>query len=315
MVATERAATCWRAGGVVAFPTETVYGLGAAARNPQAIERVYAAKGRPRHHPLIVHLPDLEAMADWGVANEAAWQLARRFWPGPLTLVLPRAAHVLDALTGGQATVALRVPSHPVALALLRAFGDGVAAPSANRYGHISPTRAEHVIGDYRDDDGLLVIDGGPCGVGVESTIVDCSGVSPRLLRLGGLSVSDIAASLGVDAASLQGLQAAEPPRVPGTLARHYAPRTPTLVTRTGVAHPSDAAVLALRDRPAGHDGPWLKLPTDPRGAAELLYALLRELDSAGAERIELEAVPEEAAWAVIADRLKRAAEPLEELP
>lgn len=318
-VAAQRAAERWRAGELVAFPTETVYGLGAAARSAEAVAKVFAAKGRPSDHPLIVHLPEVALMPDWGEPNEAAWALARRYWPGPLTLVLRRAPHVLDAVTGGQPTVALRVPDHPVALALLRGFGDGVAAPSANRFGRISPTCAEHVATDYAADASLLIVDGGPCGVGVESTIVDCSGPAARVLRLGGVALDDLAATLGVAVASLRSAAtpvgfAPESPRVPGALERHYAPRTPTRLTAAGVEHGHEVAVLALRERPRGHRGPWVQLPNDPQRAAARLYAALRELDAAGASAIELEAPPPEAPWAVIDDRLRRAAAPQKEL-
>jgi len=203
-VAARRAAAAWGAGELVAFPTETVYGLGAAARDPEAVGRVFAAKRRPVDHPLIVHLADAGSLGDWARdVPLAARRLAAACWPGPLTLVLWRRADVPEAVTGGQPTVALRVPGHPVALALLRAFGDGVAAPSANRFGRVSPTTADHVMADLADVEPLLVVDGGPCPVGIESTIVDLTGAQPVVRRLGGVAVAELATALGMQPGAL----------------------------------------------------------------------------------------------------------------
>lgn len=310
--ASARAVAVWRAGGLVAFPTETVYGLGADATNPQAVERIFAAKGRPRNHPLIVHIADAQALPVWvSRVPVAAERLAQALWPGPLTLVLPKSARVPVGVTGGQATVALRVPQHPVALALLRAFGGGVAAPSANRFGRVSPTCAAHVMSDLATVDGLLVVDGGVCAVGVESTIVDLSGAQPWVLRLGGVPLATVAAVLGLAPESLLRSADAALPRVPGALARHYAPVTPTRLQLAGLPLPLDAAVLSLRPAPVGHRGRWGQLPSDPLAAAARLYAMLRELDAAGAPELVLEALPEAPCWATIADRLQRAAAPL----
>jgi L-threonylcarbamoyladenylate synthase len=306
-----QAATVWRTGGLVAFPTETVYGLGADAANTAAVERIFAAKGRPRSHPLIVHIADIADIEGWVAAfPEPAERLAAALWPGPLTLVLPRGPRVSLAVTGGQPTVAIRVPRHPVALALLRRFGGGVAAPSANRFGRVSPTRADHVARDFAEIEELLIIDGGPCAVGVESTIVDLSGPTPRVLRLGGVPVERIAAVLDTPPEVLQAPLAAPTPRVPGTLQRHYAPDTPTRLVRAGDPLPPSAAVLAMRPLPATHRGPWRRLPDNPEGAATALYAMLRELDAAGAPVLMLEMVPDGPDWAVVADRLRRAAVP-----
>ena len=312
-VAAERALAAWRAGALVAFPTETVYGLGADAANPAAVERIFAAKGRPRNHPLIVHLADAVDLSTWaGAVPEAAERLAAALWPGPLTLVLPKAERVPLAVTGGQPTVALRVPQHPVALALLRAFGGGVAAPSANRFGRVSPTLAAHVLADFARFDDLLVIDGGACAVGVESTIVDLSAATPRVLRLGGVPLARIAALLGQPLEALIAPPpAATAPRVPGALERHYAPDTPTRLLAAGEAPSPGAAVLARSQPSAGHHGPWRTLPDEPEAAAVVLYALLRELDASGAACLQLEMVPPGPAWAVVADRLRRAAAPL----
>ncbi|MEM1418303.1 MAG: L-threonylcarbamoyladenylate synthase, partial [Myxococcota bacterium] len=216
----DEAAAVLRRGGLVAFPTETVYGLGAAARDPEAVAKVFRAKGRPADHPLIVHV----AHADAAPAGAARWdaraaRLAERFWPGPLTLIVPKAGDVPGTVTGGQDTVGLRVPDHALARELLTAFGDGVAAPSANRFGAVSPTTAAHVALELADAVDLL-LDGGPCRVGVESTIVDLSGERARLLRPGGVAAEAIEEVLGTRLASAAGA-----PRAPGTLASHYAPR------------------------------------------------------------------------------------------
>ena len=311
--AAERAAAAWRAGGLVAFPTETVYGLGADAANRGAVERIFTTKGRPRHHPLIVHLADADALEAWVErVPEGAQRLVAALWPGPLTLVLRKAAWVPEVVTGGKATVAIRVPQHPVALALLRAFGGGVAAPSANRFGRVSPTEAAHVCDDFAAVPDLLVIDGGACGVGVESTIVDLSRAAPRVLRLGGVALATVAKLLEVPIEELvAGSGGVAAPRVPGALERHYAPDTPTRILGLGEVPDPDAAVLARSERPAGHRGPWRTLPSEPKAAAANLYRLLRELDGCGAACLQLEMVPAEPAWAVVADRLRRAAAPL----
>ncbi len=324
--AAAEAAAAWRAGGLVAFPTETVYGLGAAARDREAVADVFRAKGRPADHPLIVHLADAEQLPAWAEAvPDTAWRLAHAFWPGPLTVVLRRRQDVPAEVTGGQPTVALRVPGHPVALALLRAFDDGVAAPSANRFGHLSPTRAEHVVAELADapgGDGLLVVDGGPCDVGIESTIVDLSAARPLVRRLGAVTPEALALELGhpLDVAVGAGRERApraersvEPAvRVPGSLARHYAPQTPTRAVAVGAgdAAPDDVAVLARRPAPAGRTGPWAVLPDAPDAAARELYALLRGLDAAHAHAVWVEDVPDEAGWRAVADRLARATHP-----
>lgn len=317
-----RAVELLRAGELVAFPTETVYGLGADATNPQAVAKVFAAKGRPADHPLIVHLPGHDGLARWGRdLPELAWELAEQFWPGPLTLIVRRAAWVPDAVTGGQDTVGLRVPGHPLALDLLRAFaaakGDapcGIAAPSANRFGRISPTRAEHV----REELGervALVLDGGACQVGIESTIVDLSRGHPVLLRPGHLPAEQIALVAGCAIAPAD----AAAPRASGTLETHYAPRTPMVLVEPPhlAATLRDlriqglrTAVLARSVSPglSGMARRWLPAPADPLAYAHDLYASLRELDGAGFDRIVVERVPAEPAWEAVADRLRRAA-------
>lgn len=296
-------------GGLVAFPTETVYGLGADASSREAIARLYRVKGRPLDHPVIVHFADAGGAFGWArEVPAAARALAQEFWPGPLTLILKRAPHVGDFVTGGQDTVGVRVPAHPVAHELLVNFGGALAAPSANRHGRVSPTTAQHV----RDDLGAdvdCVLDGGACGIGIESTIVDLSSGSPRLLRPGGTSVVDLESVLGGKLA----MPDAGAPRVPGALPAHYAPTTPARLVRSDTLgeeiarHGSSAAVLAFGVPDARIDY-WLRMPREPEGYAHRLYAALRELDQAGCEAILIEAPPESPEWNAVLDRLRRAA-------
>ncbi len=307
-----RAAELLRQGEVVAFPTETVYGLGADASNPQAVAKIFALKGRPAAHPVIVHLADAARLDDWALEIPgAARKLASAFWPGPLTLVLKRAAGVPDAVTGGQDTVGLRVPSHPVAQALLRAFGSGVAAPSANKFGRVSPTLPEHVFADFGRDV-PLVLDGGPTEVGIESTIVDLSGERARLLRPGGVSAVAIEAALGEPLASPDDIA----PRAPGTLPSHYAPKAHVrLVKRVELLE----TLASHRGRRIGVLALEVKVPrlnpalqrVVPAIAAEYaheLYAALRALDAQHVDVILVETPPQTPAWAAINDRLARAA-------
>jgi L-threonylcarbamoyladenylate synthase len=300
-----------RRGDLVGMPTETVYGLAGDAANPAAIRAIFALKGRPADHPLIVHLADAAQIDAWArEVPPAARTLAQRFWPGPLTLVLKRAHAVSDGVTGGQDTIGLRVPAHPVAQALLAAFGGGLAAPSANRFGHVSPTTAQHVREEFGD--ALpLVLDGGPCQVGIESTIVDLSSGAPRILRPGRIALDALEAALGTRLAS----GAAEhSPRVSGSLASHYAPRTPAELIQRGEL-PGRAAALArdgeavrvigIGHLPAGAEG--LELPATPLDYARHLYAALRAMDAEGADRILVEAAPDGDEWAAVRDRLQRA--------
>lgn len=301
----DEAVAALRRGEAIGLPTETVYGLAADARNPAAVARVFALKKRPADHPLIVHLADAAQLGDWARTVPAQAQaLAACFWPGPLTLVLPRAAHVADAITGGQDTVALRVPSHPLAHALLQAFGGGVVAPSANRFGRISPTLPEHVRAEFGDAV-PCVLDGGACTVGIESTILDLAGATPRILRPGAITRAMLEAALGTPVAS----QAApDSPRVSGSLPAHYAPRTPLqlvdpVVLRTTVP---DALCLARSvDVPVERG---LRLPADAEGYARGLYAALRDLDARGARLIRVERPPATPEWVGVHDRLNRAA-------
>lgn len=314
-----RAAACLRAGKLVAFPTETVYGLGADASNPQAIAAIFAAKGRPADHPLIVHLPDASHLERWAIDIPAvAGKLAAAFWPGPLTLILKRHPAVPDALTGGQDTVGLRVPDHPLALQLLREFGGanggGLAAPSANRFGRVSPTTAQHVREELGDAV-AMILDGGPCAVGIESTILDLSASEPRILRPGMLDAAVIATVLGY-APEFGGAQNA--PRVSGSLEAHYAPATALQLVAV-----ADLAATAQRALAAGHriavlaaaafaidhpDIAWRPASADPARFAHDLYANLRELDALDRDLILVAAPPDEEAWRAVIDRLRRAA-------
>lgn len=303
-----------RAGQLVGLPTETVYGLAADARNTQAVARIFAAKGRPADHPLIVHLASADQLDDWArEIPEAARRLAAAFWPGPLTLILKRQPDVPDAVTGGQDTVGLRVPAHPVAHAVLSAFGGGLAAPSANRFGRISPTTAAHVREEVGEAVGL-VLDGGPCRVGIESTIVDLTREVPVVLRPGAISAAAISAVLSRDVEA--GIRD-NAPRVSGSLAAHYAPRTPmrlvpatTLDAEAALASARGLrlAVLALHPAPASLARVnWQRAPAMPEAYAQDLYASLRALDAAGMDLILVEQLPETADWLAVRDRLMRA--------
>lgn len=310
----ETAASLLRAGALVAIPTETVYGLGADAEQPAAVARIFAAKGRPSSHPLIVHLPSADAL-DEGWAAEvppAARRLADVLWPGPLTLILRRGPRALDAVTGGLSTVGLRVPAHPLARALLERFGGGIAAPSANRFGSVSPTTAEHVhrdLGDRID----AVLDGGPCEIGIESTIVDVSTGVPRILRPGAITREMLEEILGAPV-----LAAGEDaPRAPGMLASHYAPRAKVHAVagdelearaRALVAQHGRIALLAPRELTIAMPGlEVIEVPADPAERARTLYASLRAIDERGLEHA-IVVLPEERGLGVaIADRLKKA--------
>jgi len=307
-----RAAAVLTAGGLVAFPTETVYGLGADASRDDAVARVYAVKGRPRAHPLIVHLAPEAVLDDWAIdVPDVARRLAKALWPGPLTMILKKSARVASAVTGGSDTVGLRVPSHPMARALLRAFGGGIAAPSANRFGAVSPTTADHVEADLGDDVDYI-LDGGACEVGVESTIVDLSRGGAVLLRPGGAPREVIEAITGPLAGADR-----DAPAAPGTLASHYAPRAKVIavslhdVPATVAAASGKLAVIA----PASAFAAWPTLPAmahplpdDVAGMARDLYAALRDLDAAGVDLIVAALPPEAGLGEAVADRLRRAA-------
>jgi L-threonylcarbamoyladenylate synthase len=309
-----RAAALLSAGGLVAFPTETVYGLGADASRDEAVGRIFDVKGRPRSHPLIVHLAPEARLADWAADVPAlAHRLAAAAWPGPLTLILRRGPRVAAAVTGGADTVGLRVPSHPLAQALLRAFGGGVAAPSANRFGAVSPTTADHVLADLRGEVDY-VLDGGPCTVGVESTIIDLSRGRPVLLRPGGLPREAIEAIAGpLHAAD------AHAPAAPGTLESHYAPRAEVIAVEledvTAVVAEQRGKVAVLAPGSAFARWPRLSaraypLPDDAAGMARELYAALREIDESGVDVVVAALPPAAGLGEAVGDRLRRAAGP-----
>ena len=325
-----RAVKLLQAGELVAFPTETVYGLGADAANPEAVAKVFAAKRRPADHPLIVHLPGAAYLDRWASGiPDVAWELVEAFWPGPLTLILKRAPEVPYAVTGGQETIGVRVPAHPVALELLRTYAQaggsrggmcGIAAPSANRFGRISPTTAAHVHQELGNSV-ALVLDGGPCPVGIESTIIDLShdrGLPPRLLRPGHISPEQIALVIGVLPTLLKADAGGKVPRVSGSLDSHYAPQTPMRLVVTeqvpaviGEMQGNDRRCgLLSRTRQSCVQMPHSQrhLPDEPKGFARGLYAVLRELDELGNDFIVVEDVPNDSAWAAVADRLRRAA-------
>jgi len=303
-----------RDGDLVAFPTETVYGLGADAQNPDAVRKVYEVKGRPATHPLIVHIDHPRLLERWALSvPPAAQALADRFWPGPLTLVLRRAPAVDLGITGGQDTVAVRVPAHPVAQQLLRAFGGGIAAPSANRYGHVSPTRADHVRDEFGDAV-KVVLDGGDCKIGLESTIVSCVDAVPRLLRPGFITLSQLRSVVPDVVAGSD----APAPRAPGSDAKHYAPATPLSIVNSRTleevvaqltADHEKVAVLAMRPpRLANRYMTWINAGRRADVYARELYVNLRTLDKSGAKEILVEEVPPGESWDAVRDRLRRAA-------
>lgn len=297
-IAAAHAARLLGEGKLVAFPTETVYGLGADAENEAAVRRIFEVKGRPQGHPLIVHLADASLLPGWAAdVPPAAARLAERFWPGPLTLILGRGPRVIPVVTGGQPTVGLRVPAHPLARTLLREFGRGVAAPSANRFGRVSPTTASHVREDLGSDADFL-LDGGPCAVGLESTIVDLSSGEPGILRPGGVTREALEEALGRPVP----VRASGPVRAPGRLESHYAPRA-----RVVLAEPGERVRRAEAFRREG-----LRVVEIPSPAPEKLYAALRAADREGADVIVVGLPREEGLGLAVADRLRKAAGPKE---
>ena len=313
--AIQQAAAVLRAGGLVAFPSETVYGLGADAMNPAAVARIFTLKGRPATHPLIVHIASVAALDQWALEiPDAARRVAEAFWPGPLTMILKRQAHVLDAVTGGQDSVGLRMPAHPLALALLMEFGGAIAAPSANRYGHVSATTAEHV----REEFGMAVdyiLEGGACRVGIESTIVSFLGDEPVILRPGVITSSMLAEVFGSPVLSPEVNQSL--PRAPGSDVAHYAPKTPaSCVTAERLAQilaqqSSSPAIAYLHHSeltPAQTEQLITRrMPMQADAYAQQLYAALRWADTLGVERLLIEMPPTGEAWLAVQDRLTRA--------
>jgi L-threonylcarbamoyladenylate synthase len=303
------------AGGLVAFPTETVYGLGADACNAQAVARIYAAKGRPADHPLIVHVASMDGLGDWADDVPAfAISLARDFWPGPMTLVVKRSALAADFVTGGQDTVGVRVPNHPVALGLLEVFakagGKGVAAPSANRFGNVSPTTAQAVSDELSDylADGDLILDGGACDVGVESTIIDCTEDVPKILRPGAITAQMISESTGLDVVgqSSDGVTVdSNAIRVSGSLEAHYAPAATVILDQSPVA---GQGFIAMADVVAGEGVVRLAAPKTHEEFARVLYSALRAADVQGLVTVVVAQPAGDGIAVAIRDRLKRAA-------
>lgn len=305
-----------RAGGLVAFPTETVYGLGADALNERAVRRIFEAKERPADDPLIVHIAQVQELSRLARnVPERAWELAKRFWPGPLTLVLERAACVPKVTTGGLETIAVRAPAHLVAQQLIRASGCPIAAPSANRFGRPSPTRAEHVLEDL---DGRidLILDGGPTSVGLESTVLDMTQDPPMVLRPGGITLEELQAVLG-EVKTLVPTDRASAQRSPGTRYRHYAPRARLLLVEPGQAEVLAHSLLVqghrvgvLLQRTLGLEDERVaveQMPTDLKSYAQRLFAALRTLDAQGVDVIIVESVEERGLGRAIMDRLRRA--------
>lgn len=313
-----QAVSILRSGGLVAFPTETVYGLGADATNAAAVAKIFAAKGRPGTNPLIVHVADASVARRYATAwPEAAQKLAQAFWPGPLSLVLPKSPAIVDAVTAGRPTVGLRVPDHPLALDLLRAFDGPVAAPSANKSNHVSPTAAQHVrdeLGDAVD----LILDGGPCRVGIESTVLDLSGAIPTILRPGGVAREQIEAVIGPVAMFSGAVPPAEAVASPGQLRLHYAPRTPAFRFNTSQRGQididlggSECGLIALSPMDVVKKwGRIVALSCRPEVYARHLYEILRELDGMDLAAIFIELPPDEPQWAAVRDRIIRATKP-----
>lgn len=311
-----QAVTILRHGGLVAFPTETVYGLGADAKNEEAIRKVFKAKGRPYDHPLIVHIGKIEELNVWARdIPPLAMKLARVFWPGPLTLILKKQSQVPDILTGRQDTIGIRIPKHPVALSLLQAFGSGIAAPSANKFTHISPTTAAAVKEELGKEVGLI-LDGGECEVGLESTILNLSTLQPTILRPGMISAQALEEVMGVKVTSSR--QDTPEPRVPGMHHLHYAPLTKALLIETKAIpqmveqlQPQDlpAAFLIYSDLtlPQSNKMHWVRMPPNAFQYAHHLYHMLRTLDNQHYKVIFIESVPHNVEWEAIRDRLLRA--------
>jgi len=311
------AALLLKQGRLVALPTETVYGLGADASNPEAVKRIFTAKGRPENHPLIVHIGSIEQINDWAVnIPDVVWRLANFFWPGPLTLILNKRPEVPLSVTGGQDTIALRMPDNPVTLSLLKAFGGGIAAPSANRFKHISPTTANHVLEELGSEVDLI-LDGGSCLLGVESTILDLSGEHFRLLRPGHISVSELETVLKTKLSNAN----ASGVRTPGMMAVHYSPLTPAYLcanerfsgTLDKLAQVNKTvAILAYKYQPISKQAHFISMPERSAEYAQSLYAALRELDRLKLDIILVEQPPETESWQAINDRLGKATVPIE---
>ena len=317
----EQAAARIRAGELVAFPTETVYGLGADASNDVAVAKIFAAKGRPADHPLIVHIASSKQVSDYASnVPPFAERLIKAFWPGPLTVILPRKPGVATAAAGGQNSIGLRCPAHPLALEFLKACDTGVAGPSANKFGRVSPTTAQHVAQEFGDVAGaaLMVLDGGPCSVGIESSIVDCTRSAPVLLRPGVLTREQLSAACGQPVLSADEVTADHAPRAPGTLESHYAPHAKVRLMDAKAIQTAldllgaDAAHIAIYARSIvrikSSQVLYRRMPDDALATAEQLFAVLRDFDAQGVKLIWIEPVPESTEWDGVRDRLARAA-------
>jgi L-threonylcarbamoyladenylate synthase len=316
----DRAAAILRGGGLVAFPTETVYGLGADATNADAVRRIFAAKGRPATNPVIAHVADVATARRYTTRwPDSAQALAAAYWPGPLTLVLPKTPDIPDVVTAGRPTVGLRAPDHPLALELLRAFGSPIAAPSANRSNRVSPTTARHVSQEFGNAV-ELILDGGPCAVGIESTVLDLSGDVPRILRPGAVTRKQIEFVLGRVELAERITDQAVPAASPGRHAVHYAPRTPAYrfdaqqrgLIGTDEPYGRSNGIITVgttRDRPET-SGRIVAMPREPELYARHLYEVLRELDAMGLAKLFVEMPPDTPEWAAVRDRLLRATTP-----
>ena len=304
-------------GELVAIPTETVYGLAADANNPQAIKKIFILKGRPQNHPLILHISSLKELGDW-VENisDTAQKLINAFWPGPMTLIFPVKKNKLKLkntkiITGNQNTIGIRMPSHPVARKLLKSFGGPLVAPSANKFGHVSPTCAEHVKSEFGRKL-KLILDGGSSPLGIESSIIDITTTPARLLRPGPLSISRIKKISGVNIVGA-GYQPArkKSPRVPGSLKSHYAPKTKVILFQKNIKFKNSTAVMAIKSKLIINDknNLLIKMPRDPVGYAQILYAVLRELDALKFDVIYIETPPNMPEWLAVRDRVMRAAQ------
>lgn len=318
----EKAAALLKEGKLVAFPTETVYGLGADAASPEALGRLYRVKGRPTDHPVIVHLSSVDKLSEWaGDVPPIAWQLAEAFWPGPMTLILPKADHVLNACTGGQSSVGIRVPAHPLALALLSQFGGGVAAPSANKFGKLSPTTADSVR-EGLGEEVSMVLDGGPCQVGIESTIISILGATPRILRPGMITREQVQEKLGIPVEIAYKENAIKENdaeiKAPGTLESHYAPDTavalvpsqdlPFLIAKLNNEGKTFVLLAFENSALMRYQTAAMWVEKNAESYAQNLYQRLKDLDGHKKQFILVEAPPQDCAWDGVNDRLKRAA-------
>ena len=304
-----------RSGELVAFPAETVYGIGADARNEIAVQKIFKAKGRPADHPLIVHIASAGQLTDWAIdIPDAAWTLAEHFWPGPLTMILNKQPSVSPLITGGQDTIGLRVPNHPLTLELLKQFGSGLAGPSANKYGRVSPTTAAHVSADLGAEV-AAILDGGPCAIGIESTIIYLAGDQPAILRQGAISAAEISAVLNMQVP----IELKKTVRTSGTHESHYAPHTPVYLVEPEaligtvikyLAKHKNFSVISLQPKPIDLlvNVYWQQVANNHEIYAQSIYANLRQHDQLKTSAILIEQVPtENAAWAAIRDRLTRA--------